>query len=84
MKNVNPFSTNYSIPYHKIGREEVPKKNRKKKDIENLRYGDTITDEEEIKLCMNCTKEKCTGNCGIIREYRRTKKAEARREKMNG
>ena len=52
-KNVSPFNGDYNLHYHRIGSDEKPKKPR---DLETLRYGSSTTDQEEIDICLKCTK----------------------------
>ena len=49
----------YSLPYHRIGNEKKPKK---KRDLENLRFGKSTQDQEEIDICLNCDLPNCRPN----------------------
>lgn len=55
-KNVSPFNGDYNLAYHRIGREQKPKKSR---DLENLRFGKSTQDQTEIDICLSCDLPKC-------------------------
>ena len=47
-----------------------------RKSIENGTY---VPDEENVAICLNCTKKKCrTGNCAKIMDAKKKKAEEAR------
>lgn len=81
MNNVNPFGSSFSVPYHNVGREEIPKKKRYKRnvgDINGYHAGDfNIRDQEEIDICLNCPYDDCRSRCSLLMKHRAKKREEA-------